>query len=387
MAKRYYWLKLQEDFFASPRIKKLRRIAGGDTFTIIYLKMQLLSVKTGGILTFQGVEETFEEELALILDEDSDNIKMTVAFLLAHGLMEQSDGCNFLLPEAAESIGSTSESRDRVRAYRERKAIRDSIPLVMVEKISKEQIRLPDGSIKFIDNKRYGGNAEYVYDLAECKCELCGESDSTKLVIHHNNGFSTDLNDLYLLCKSCHARVERGLLKCERHSRRSVTCNVDATESNTDIDRDIEIDKEKDTTLSTAAVVTTRAPARADCAATAAAVISMYKQKLGRAPSEDCDRELMQFLSTMDAACIERAINIAIDAGAPRWNYIKSILQDKQQKGVRHLADWDRLIANAAHQQPPPPQTGRRPPAGSAGTAPLGELERQALERMFSKPV
>ena len=30
MAKRYYWLKLPEDFFRQKAIKKLRRIAGGD---------------------------------------------------------------------------------------------------------------------------------------------------------------------------------------------------------------------------------------------------------------------------------------------------------------------------------------------------------------------
>ena len=43
MAKRYYWLKLKDDYLDSPKIKKLRKIAGGDTYTIIYLKMQLLS--------------------------------------------------------------------------------------------------------------------------------------------------------------------------------------------------------------------------------------------------------------------------------------------------------------------------------------------------------
>ena len=43
--KRYYWLKLMDDFFDSKRIKKLRKMAGGDTYTIIYLKMQLLSLK------------------------------------------------------------------------------------------------------------------------------------------------------------------------------------------------------------------------------------------------------------------------------------------------------------------------------------------------------
>ena len=36
--KKYYWLKLKEDFFRDKKIKKLRKIAGGDTYTIIYLK-------------------------------------------------------------------------------------------------------------------------------------------------------------------------------------------------------------------------------------------------------------------------------------------------------------------------------------------------------------
>ena len=40
-AKRYYWLKFRDDFFDSKRIKKLRKMAGGDTYVIIYLKMQL----------------------------------------------------------------------------------------------------------------------------------------------------------------------------------------------------------------------------------------------------------------------------------------------------------------------------------------------------------
>lgn len=45
MGKRYYWLKLPDDFFRQKPIKKLRRIAGGDTYTIIYLKMLLVSLK------------------------------------------------------------------------------------------------------------------------------------------------------------------------------------------------------------------------------------------------------------------------------------------------------------------------------------------------------
>ena len=57
--KRYYWLRLHHDFFDSKRIKKLRRMAGGDTYTIIYLKMQLLAMKTDGTLTWTGLEDDF----------------------------------------------------------------------------------------------------------------------------------------------------------------------------------------------------------------------------------------------------------------------------------------------------------------------------------------
>ena len=54
--KRFYWLKLHEDFFRQKDIKKLRQIAGGDTYKVIYLKMLLSSLRTGGILYFHGVE-------------------------------------------------------------------------------------------------------------------------------------------------------------------------------------------------------------------------------------------------------------------------------------------------------------------------------------------
>ena len=42
MSKRYYWLKLKDDFFSSIKIKKLRKTEDGNLLTIIYLKMQLM---------------------------------------------------------------------------------------------------------------------------------------------------------------------------------------------------------------------------------------------------------------------------------------------------------------------------------------------------------
>ncbi len=86
--RRYYWLRLKEDFFTDKRIKRLRRISGGETYTIIYLKLLLLSLKNEGNLYFQQVDETFPKELALVLDETGDDIAVTLNYLLKVNLIE-----------------------------------------------------------------------------------------------------------------------------------------------------------------------------------------------------------------------------------------------------------------------------------------------------------
>ncbi len=127
MAKKYYWLKLKDDWFNSKVIKKLRRIAGGDTYTIIYLKMLLLSLKNEGKLYYEGVEESFAEELALELDEDSDNVNVTLSFLQSYGLLEIVDTDEYMLTEVPASIGSESESAERVRKCRANKNKKENV--------------------------------------------------------------------------------------------------------------------------------------------------------------------------------------------------------------------------------------------------------------------
>ena len=120
MAKKYYWLKLQKDFFSQPIIKKLRRIAGGDTYTIIYLKMQLSSLENDGKIYYEGIEDTFAKELSLTLDEDADNIEVTLSFLQKYGLLEEISPDEFTLPETLENIGTETAGASRVRRFRQR---------------------------------------------------------------------------------------------------------------------------------------------------------------------------------------------------------------------------------------------------------------------------
>lgn len=118
MAKKYYWLKLRNNWFLDKRIKKIRSIAGGDTYTIIYLKMQLLSLKNEGKLFFEGVEDDFVSELALDLDEEVENVKITVSFLMKNGLIELNATDEYLLTEVPNMIGSETDKAELMRRRR-----------------------------------------------------------------------------------------------------------------------------------------------------------------------------------------------------------------------------------------------------------------------------
>lgn len=120
MEKRYYWLKLKEDFFTDKPIKKLRKIAGGDTYTIIYLKMLLKAITQGNRLYFEGVEETFADELALELDEEVDNVKVTLSYLQNKGLLRVMSEEEFLLTQCDEMVGSETDAAKRKRLSRSR---------------------------------------------------------------------------------------------------------------------------------------------------------------------------------------------------------------------------------------------------------------------------
>lgn len=121
--KKYYWLRQPSSFFQDPKIKKLRRIAGGDTYTIIYQKIMLLSIVNGGVIHYEKIEDSLAKELALILDEDEDNVKVTLAFMQSQGLMEEINNEDFLLPTVPALIGCETDGAERVRRFRDKKAL------------------------------------------------------------------------------------------------------------------------------------------------------------------------------------------------------------------------------------------------------------------------
>ena len=121
--KRYYWLKLKEDFFADIRMRRLRKISAGGTYTIIYLKLLLLSLRDEGKLYFEKVDETFIKELALVIDEAEDDIALTLQYLERVGLLEAITEDEYFLTELPNLIGTETDWAAKKRRYREQRKV------------------------------------------------------------------------------------------------------------------------------------------------------------------------------------------------------------------------------------------------------------------------
>lgn len=118
--KRYFWLKLKEDWFSGTTEKYLKSLPAGDSLLITYLKIQLISLKTEGFLKYERLLPSAEEEIAMLIDEPVNNVRLLINVLLKTGAIERLDDNSLYLLSLQNLIGSEGSSTDRVRRFRER---------------------------------------------------------------------------------------------------------------------------------------------------------------------------------------------------------------------------------------------------------------------------
>ena len=119
-AKRYYWLKLQNTYFSQLEQKKMRRQEHGKDMQIIYLRMMLYSIDKSGLIYYQGIYDTLEEEMAEEFDEPVELIKRTLDYLIKNNMISLDKEHNCFIPAAIEYTGSESYSTERMRRHRKK---------------------------------------------------------------------------------------------------------------------------------------------------------------------------------------------------------------------------------------------------------------------------
>ena len=116
--KRYYWLKLQVGFFQELIIKQLRTLPEGDSIVLLYLKLLLKAINTEGIIYYQYILPTLDEEIALDTGEKPALVKLTISALCQYHAAVFLDDQSLQLLYLEDMVGSESASASRVRNHR-----------------------------------------------------------------------------------------------------------------------------------------------------------------------------------------------------------------------------------------------------------------------------
>lgn len=242
--KRYYWIKLKTDFFNLPEIDWLLSQKNGAEYIVLYQMLCLMTANNNGELSSKFGEMIIPYDVDKIVRDtkyfDFDTVKIALELYKKLGLVYESENDMLRISKYEEMIGGETCYAIKQRKYRENK-----LPPLKngTKRLNREMLMLPNGSTRYIDEKRYGGNGALAIDLAHGKCEICGSEEN--IVIHHNNGTSNEIEDLYCLCRKCHGKVESGGYTLSTHSYTNTSTQEIDIEK--EIDKDLDIDKDINT--------------------------------------------------------------------------------------------------------------------------------------------
>lgn len=116
--KRYYWLKLPEDFFNRDDIKIIKSQKNGPAYLVFYLTLLTKSIENSGDLRFNELIPFNDEMLATITGTDIDIVRTALKLFKQLGLLEIYDDNTLHMIETKNMIGSETASTRRSRKSR-----------------------------------------------------------------------------------------------------------------------------------------------------------------------------------------------------------------------------------------------------------------------------
>lgn len=118
--RKYYYLKLREDFFEREEIVILESMPDGFIYSNILMKLYLRSLKDAGRLMFKGVIPYTPDVLATLTRHPVGVVEKAVEIYKQLGLVEVLDNGAMFMLDVENFVGTSSTEADRVRAYRAR---------------------------------------------------------------------------------------------------------------------------------------------------------------------------------------------------------------------------------------------------------------------------
>ena len=118
--KKYYYLKLKDNFFESEEMIILESMPDGYLYSNILLKLYLRSLKNEGRLMFKDRIPYTPTVLAQILRHQVGTVEKALDIFKELGLIEVTDLGAIYMTDIQNFIGTSSTEADRIRAYRKK---------------------------------------------------------------------------------------------------------------------------------------------------------------------------------------------------------------------------------------------------------------------------
>lgn len=124
--KRFYWLKLKEDFFDDDAIEWLEEQKNGKEYALFYLKLCLKALKTDGLLMRKVGNMLLPydaNKLGEITRTPPDTVMVAMDLLTKIGYIEVMDGGALYMTQLAGMVGSETQDAVRMRKKRAQQAL------------------------------------------------------------------------------------------------------------------------------------------------------------------------------------------------------------------------------------------------------------------------
>lgn len=118
-SKRYYWLKLEKDFFKRHDIRIIEGMPNGKDYIIFYLKLLCESTSHEGYLRFSETIPYNEQMLSTITNTNIDIVRSAINIFTELQMMQILDDGTYYFKQVEKMIGSETGGAERKRIYRE----------------------------------------------------------------------------------------------------------------------------------------------------------------------------------------------------------------------------------------------------------------------------
>lgn len=119
--KKYYWLKLKEDFFEEDSIAWIEEQENGKEYCLFYLKLCLKSLKTDGILVRNvgSILVPYDaKSLAKVTNTDIDTVKVAMDMFTKIGLIQILENGEIFISQLQNMVGSETSKAQLMRNKR-----------------------------------------------------------------------------------------------------------------------------------------------------------------------------------------------------------------------------------------------------------------------------